>query len=212
MPHRRIAPHYNCLARRYDRRWRSYLDRTLGLALEALRLSGTERILDVGCGTGEFARMALARFPHLSIVGVDLAPGMVAVAREKLAGLPQVSFEVATAEALPFAPQTFDVVVCANMLHHVQDPRRVMEECARVLHPGGRMALVDWCADFWHCRLMHYWFALSDRTYTTMYRLGDVSRMMEELGLTIARASRFLAKPLYGMLWMVAERPLGGSG
>ena len=208
MPHRRIARHYDRLARRYDRRWRGYLGRTLGLALDAVDLSGTERILDVGSGTGEFARMALARFPHLSIVGIDLTPGMVAVAREKLAGAPQVSFEVAHAEALPFAPRTFDVVVCANVLHHVSDPRRVLSECARVLRPSGRLILVDWCRDFWHCRVMHYWLTLTDHSYVSMYRLAEVTALIEQgaRAANVEEGRRFIVPPFYGILRVVARK------
>src|SRR3989338_9483399 len=97
-----IAKHYDRLAQRYDRRWRAYVQQTLERALEALTLSGTERVLDVGCGTGEFERMAMERFPQLSITGIDVAPQMIAVARAKFAEAPRVSFQVAQAEGLPF--------------------------------------------------------------------------------------------------------------
>lgn len=206
---RDVAAHYDRLACRYDRRWRRYVRQTLERALDALHVSGSERVLDVGCGTGEFERMALARFPHLTLVGVDLAGGMIAIARRKLAGMSRVSFQVAHAEQLPFGHGTFDVVVCANALHHMRRPRQLLQECARVLRAGGQLILVDWCRDFWHCRLMHAWLRLVDRTYVRMYRLAEGITMLEEAGYLITSARRFLAKPCYGMWWSLANKRQG---
>ena len=66
--------------------------------------------------------------------------------------------------------------------------------------------MVDWCRDFWHCRLMHGWLRLVDRTYVKMLRLDEVHRMTQDVGLTMRRAGRFMAKPFYGMMWCVAEK------
>ena len=132
-----LVRHYDRLANAYDRRWRTYVRQTLERALDALALSGSERVLDVGCGTGEFERMAMRRFPQLRITGIDAAPRMIAIARDKLADAPGVNFQVAQAEGLPYDQQEFDVVVCANALHHVREPRQVLQECVRVLRPGG---------------------------------------------------------------------------
>lgn len=202
-----LVRHYDRLAKQYDRRWRAYLAQTLGHALEALRLSGTERILDVGCGTGEFARMAVERFPELAIVGVDATPAMVEVARAKLAGRSRVAFQVSPADALPFGAEAFDAVVCANTLHHLHTRQQALQEWVRVLRPGGQLIVVDWCRDFWHCRLMHYWVKRFDRTYAAMPRLSELQNLMaEELGLTVERADRFMAKPFYGMLCVAARK------
>ncbi|MBI3615159.1 MAG: methyltransferase domain-containing protein [Candidatus Omnitrophica bacterium] len=206
MPKAVLVRHYGRLAARYDRRWQAYLAQTLGHALEALRVSGTERILDVGCGTGEFARMAVERFPKVSIVGVDAAPAMVGLAHTKLTGCSRATFQMSRAEALPFGAEEFDAVVCANTLHHLPAPRQALQEWVRVLRPGGRLIVVDWCRDFWHCRLMHYWVKLFDRTYTAMLRLGELRKLAEEFGLTVERADRFMAKPFYGMLCVSARK------
>ena len=68
-----VVKHYDRLAQQYDRRWRGYIRQTLERALDALALSGREHILDVGCGTGEFERMAIKRFPELAMRGIDIS-------------------------------------------------------------------------------------------------------------------------------------------
>lgn len=197
---------YERLARTYDQRWRAYIRQTLERTLLTLSLTGTERILDVGCGTGEFERMVLEQFPGVRLIGVDSSPAMLDVARDKLAGKPQVQFLLASAEGLPFDTERFDAVVCVNMLHHAPRPRQVLQECARVLHQNGQVVLVDWCRDFWHCRLMHAWLRVTDRSYITMYRLAEVTAMLQQCGLKTTEGARFLAPPLYGMFRAVASK------
>jgi 2-polyprenyl-6-hydroxyphenyl methylase/3-demethylubiquinone-9 3-methyltransferase len=97
------------------------------------------RALDVGCGGGLLSE-SLAR-AGADVVGVDLAPGLLDVARLHLyeSGL-KVDYREIGAEALADAePATFDVVTCMEMLEHVPDPASVIAACARLLKPGGRL-------------------------------------------------------------------------
>lgn len=198
---------YERLAEGYDHKWRRYNKRTLSVAVRALRLNGSERILDVGCGTGEFERIALAQFPNLRIIGVDVTPAMLVVAKVKLAHTKSVSFQVASAEALPFDSETFDVVVLANMLHHMREPEQGIAEGVRVLRAGGQFVLVDWCRDFLIGRAMHIWFQWMERSGARIYRLEEVIQMVERLGLSVRDSGRFIAPPCYGMMWIAAEKP-----
>ena len=204
--YQRVIERYGRLAHRYDRRWRAYTERILLELLEALTLSGTERVLDVGCGTGEFERLVIERFPQLTLVGVDVTPAMVELARQKLAGSPHVTFQVAQAESLPFRGESFDVVVSANTLHHVRTPGQFAQECVRVLRPGGQIVIVDWCRDFWHCRLLHYWWTLVDPSYVQMYRLQEAACLFEEADLTLEETKRFTAPRGYGMMQLKGRK------
>lgn len=100
------------------------------------------RILDVGCATGRLlARLAAAGATDL--YGTDLAPGILDVAREKLAGL-DVELQVADAEdVLPWDDCTFDAVTLTGVLHHFYRPRDALAEMRRVLRPGGRLLVID---------------------------------------------------------------------
>lgn len=91
-------------------------------------------ILDAGCGIGILGRL----YPELNLVGLDASMTLI---REAKSGY-RLRVE-ASVEKLPFADQSFDVVVALNMLHHVINPDRAVAEFARVLRPGGTLVAVD---------------------------------------------------------------------
>jgi SAM-dependent methyltransferase len=94
------------------------------------------RLLEVGCGAG----VDLARFARAGagVVGVDIAESAIALARTNFAqqGL-RGAFAIADGEALPFAAESFDVVYAHGVVQYTSDPRRLVDECHRVLRPGG---------------------------------------------------------------------------
>lgn len=94
------------------------------------------RVLDVGTGSGRAVRLVAGRFPEAEVVGVDLAPAMVAEARRllpaELAG--RVRYEVADASALPYGDGAFDLVVLVNMIPF-------FGELARVTAPRGALVV-----------------------------------------------------------------------
>ncbi|HSO54831.1 MAG TPA: methyltransferase domain-containing protein, partial [Actinomycetes bacterium] len=102
-----------------------------------------ERVLDVACGTGVVARLAAERVgPGGRVAGLDLNPGMLAVARglPPMPGAP-ITWQEANAVALPFPEATFDVVLCQQGLQFFPDRPAALREMHRVLAPGGRLAL-----------------------------------------------------------------------
>ena len=97
------------------------------------------RILDLACGPGNLSRRLAARVaPHGAVVGVDLAPGMLELARA--AGVPNARFEVMDIEQLAFADGSFDAAVCGHGLQFVPDLARALGEARRVLRGGARFA------------------------------------------------------------------------
>ena len=109
--------------------------------LDAAGVARGSRVLDVACGTGAVAAAAAAR--GAAVIGVDLSPEMLAVAR---AHHPTLDLREADAERLPFAEAAFDAVVCNFGLGHFARPERVAAELLRVVAPGGRAALSWWDA------------------------------------------------------------------
>lgn len=113
------------------------------LALLGLRPGA--RILDVGCGPGDDARMIGEIVgPTGSVVGVDASETMVATARQRLEGLDlPVEYRVMDAASLDFEGDTFDGSRADRVLQHVEDPERVLAEMIRVTKPGGVVAISD---------------------------------------------------------------------
>jgi SAM-dependent methyltransferase len=97
------------------------------------------RVLDVGCGTGAVCALAARR--GALPTGVDVAAGMLAEARRRHPGL---AFAEADAAALPFPDGSFDAAVGNFVLNHLPAPEAAVAELARVLAPGGALALSLW--------------------------------------------------------------------
>lgn len=116
------------------------------ISLEALALAPGDRVLDVACGPGNFTRsVAAAAGESGLVVGLDASTTMLEVAaRETKHG--NVVYLRGDAADLPFRDASFDAVCCFAALYLIEEPWRAVEEIARVLAPGGRVALLSSCA------------------------------------------------------------------
>ena len=104
------------------------------------------RALEIGCGQGIGTRILVERYGAY-VVATDVDAGQVALARTRLADLPEgaVAFERVDAREMPFDDGGFDVVCAFGVLHHI-DPgwRQAVSEVGRVLKPGGYFVFIDW--------------------------------------------------------------------
>ena len=139
----------------YERLWRPLGGRVLmgalgpgmagerRLALDMLEISPGDRVLDVACGTGSFSR-AFADAGG-EVVGLDASRTMLerAVREEGNPARPGVEYVRASATDLPFRDGSFDAVCCFAALYLIEDPLVAVAEIARVVAPGGRVALLS---------------------------------------------------------------------
>ncbi len=100
-----------------------------------------KQCLDVGCGGGRYS-IAMGRLGAGQVVGCDISNDGLADARVRAGGLPDVSFEKASALDLPFEDESFDFVFSSGVLHHTTNPDRGLDELTRVLRPGGYLYLM----------------------------------------------------------------------
>jgi SAM-dependent methyltransferase len=106
--------------------------------IAALKLSPTDRVLDLGCGPGADAKVL--REHTEDVVGLDLSTAMT---RKAQTDVPSASFLVADGQTLPFSDSSFDAVWMRLVLLHTPDPAATMSEITRVLKPGGRVVLTE---------------------------------------------------------------------
>ena len=123
--------------------------RTLAAQVEAIwpqeqpllaryELPGNARILDVGCGTGEFSARVARQYPGTQITGVDVEPSSLAIARARYADVAaRLTFESGDAFKLGFADASFDLVACRHVTQAVPNVDRLLTELRRVTRPGG---------------------------------------------------------------------------
>lgn len=106
-----------------------------------------ENILDVGCGIGGSSLYLAGKF-NAQATGITLSPVQAARAKERAqdAGLSgRTQFQVADAQAMPFPDDSFDLVWSLESGEHMPDKTQFLQECYRVLKPGGKLILVTWC-------------------------------------------------------------------
>jgi ubiquinone/menaquinone biosynthesis C-methylase UbiE len=136
----RAAPSYDKQIAVFEKIW-------FGGGREWLADRADGRVLEVAVGTGR----SLPFYPAgAMLTGVDLSPAMLAIARRRAADLRvDVDLRTGDAQALPFADEVFDTVVCALSLCSIPDPAAAIGEMWRVLVCGGRLLLLDHVGSTW---------------------------------------------------------------
>jgi len=116
----------------------AYLSPTERLLLKHVSVHGSDRLLEIGCGEG--GNLELMNSLPAGAVGVDFSRAKVSWANRHLAG---ARFVCADAGRLPFPDETFDVILCRDVLHHVPDKSEVVNEMVRVCRTPGRMVIIE---------------------------------------------------------------------
>jgi ubiquinone/menaquinone biosynthesis C-methylase UbiE len=191
-PARSAKEQFDKQATHYNTDWSAWSAETLGWLLENAEPCSTESVLDVATGTG-FTALAFAPSVQ-SVIGLDVSPGMLAEAQKRAIelGLGNVAFQEGAAEALPFSDATFDIVVCRIAPHHFLDIQKFLDETARVLKPGGRLALVDTAVPNDQLEAADWQNDVEvrrDPSHIRNYTPLEWREMTEAAGLTVSEAS-----------------------
>lgn len=194
----KVSSQYDRLAEIYDRRWSKYLSNTLNSLTTYLQVSeqllGTEHILDIACGTGELERLLRNTHAQLKIVGVDISEKMLDIARLKL---PDIEFIKASAIALPFANDSFDIAITVSAFHYFEYPITALEEIRRILKPEGKLIVMDWCRDSWLCRAFDLFLKIFDPAHKECYSQKELRDFLTAAGFDIVDEK----KQKLGIFW-----------
>jgi ubiquinone/menaquinone biosynthesis C-methylase UbiE len=199
-----VIVEYAAAAKDYDRRWSFYVDSTTRETLARLRVRPADRVLDIGCGTGELLSRLAAKYPAASLAGLDPVPEMLAIAREKLSD--KVDLRLGWANELPWADASFDIVVSCNMFHYVTHPVAAIREMERVLRPGGRIVITDWCDDYLACRVCNLYLRLTSRAHYKTYRQDECLTLLHQAGHGDAKIERYKISWLWGLMTAQATK------
>lgn len=199
---RKIARAYDDQSKIYDQRWASYIEATVRETVARATLTDSEHVLELACGTGALTTRLLKKWPGLTITALDISGGMLEKALFRVGT--RVSFLRADAQELPFSSSQFDAVISCNAFHYWRHPEVSLREAARVLVPGGRLIITDWCDDYIACRLCDYYLRLFDPTHFRMYGSDHCRRILESTSFTRIQVERYKISWLWGLMTATA--------
>jgi ubiquinone/menaquinone biosynthesis C-methylase UbiE len=207
---RRLASYWGKLAELYD-------DSTLLAGgtyppiIEKLRgeFHPEEKLLDVGAGTGSLTVHIAPLVGHVTCT--DIAPGMIERAKVRLHNFDHVAYGVEDARALCFENDSFDVVLCCNVLHQLSRPERAVSEFRRVLRPGGKLLAITLCMGH-----MSVWAKLRTAVEYVVrfgvppagspFTLSSFTRLIAEAGFDVREAVLVTEKP-FPTSYVSASKP-----
>jgi ubiquinone/menaquinone biosynthesis C-methylase UbiE len=199
-----VVKEYASNARVYDRKWSFYVESSTSQTIARLGMGPNDRVLDVGCGTGELLSRLAAKYPHARLAGLDPVPEMLEIARAKLSD--KADLQVGWANALPWPDASFDVVVSCNMFHYITHPEVSVREMKRVLAPGGRLLITDWCDDYLMCRLCTAYLRFMSKAHFKTYREDECAALLREAGDLEPKIDRYKISWLWGLMTAVAQK------
>ena len=179
-------------------------------ALKYIELPEGCKILDLACGTGDFTIELARRWPNAEIIGVDLTPEMLDIAREKLSAIQNATYLTGDAQNLQMLEsKQFALIVCAFGFRNFPDKAKALSECHRLLADGGRLVVLELFRPTSRIigTLVSIWLAVVSRIFasgaSTEYRYlrrsvantvtaADFIDMARDCGFSPSRSSFFL--------------------
>jgi ubiquinone/menaquinone biosynthesis C-methylase UbiE len=171
-------------------------------------LESAQRVLEIGCGTGNLSLLVKRMYPQLEVVGLDPDPKALARARRKALGAGLVlQLDRGFADQLPYPDCSFDRVLCALMFHHLNADLRIasLREVLRVLRPEASLHLMDFGGDSHHLRGLA---RFARRTHTLQDNWDDrIPALLRDAGFSKAAQTGQLTKRIGSLMYYRATRP-----
>lgn len=152
----------------------------------------SQKILDVGCASGWFISQISKRFSKTKCFGLDIYDKAIVYAKERY---PHIEFKIADAHRIPYKRETFDVVVCTEVLEHVDDPEVVFLEIKRVLKKRGRVIVELDSGSLLFSMVWYLWRKFNGKVWNDSHVHSFNVRKLEQLskkcGFLVVEKKRF---------------------
>jgi ubiquinone/menaquinone biosynthesis C-methylase UbiE len=158
-------------------------------AIARMNVPKDARVLDIGCGSGWATRLLAGYAAEGRVTGIDISDEMIQLAREQSKSFPNVDYEVASAESLPFADDEFTHAFSMESLYYYRDLPRALSEIHRVMKVGGLFcAVVDL---YWESPATHQW--VEDlKVPVQLLRIDQYRSLFQEAGFISVRDQRVI--------------------
>ncbi len=186
-------------------KWGMREEKFKGQLVEYAQPGAGQRVLDLGCGTGTLTLMLKRAYPAAHITGIDGDPEVLAIAKAKSQQAnTDITWDEGLAFDLPYASQSFDVVVSSLMIHHLvaADKVRAFRELLRVLLPRGRLHVLDFGPPFSRLTRMQA-ATVRHLEHAADNFAGRLLPMLQEAGFRTASAVD-RQDTLFGPIWFYA--------
>ena len=168
---------------------------TAVLSVAGLPPGHGRRLLDVGCGSGEF--LSRMRERGWAVIGVEPDPVAAAAARRD-----DLDVRDGMLEDAAFADESFDAVVLSHVIEHVHDPIALLRECGRILRPGGRLVLTTPnLTSVGHRRFGADWRGLEPPRHLHVFSVESLASCVDQVGLAVSEV-RTSARLVRGIWWV----------
>lgn len=168
------------------------------------------KILDVGCGTGEFAMKLKGYKKDAHVYGLDISPDMIHIARSKFSG--EIDFKIGDVEKMPYEDNSFDYLTCSHSFHHYPHKKRSVREMFRILKPKGKIMIIDGCKDSLLGRVIFDVIVKAHEKDVHHLHSSQFARILEESGFR--NITQEIFNPCIPLLFTmgVAKKPASEAG
>lgn len=169
----------------------------------SLSLQNIKTVLEIGCGVGMLTEY-LAQQYNMKVMGTDVDPDQIEIARRNNLGNENLSFGVESATSLSCENQQFDMVLCFKVLHHINNWTAALQQVARVLKPGGYFLL----SDFAYTNLGKRVLSPLAKNYG-IYTKDDVVEQLAELNIVVKYQMKAMGLILFKPCHMLFQKATG---
>lgn len=153
-----------------------------------------KKILDVGCASGWFLSQLSRKFPLAKCSGIDIYEDGISYGKKIY---PHLELKVADVHSLPYKSDTFDLAVCTEVIEHVSEPLKVLQEIKRVLKKGGHACIEVDSGSILFSMVWYLWTKFNGKVWINShvhsFNVKKLERLLLQAGLKIVRKKKFNA-------------------